>query len=98
MTEEKKYAEMPEHLSDKIMKGVAFIYNFHIKNDNDLQKLNDGVKLRLEFLEEKEGYTRRELRYVLLLLALPEVDETLRKSDILEKSFAEFTIKRYNIH
>jgi hypothetical protein len=34
----------------------------------------------------------------LLLLALPEVDEILRKSDIWEKAFAEFTIKRYNIH
>jgi hypothetical protein len=98
MAEEKKYADFPSYLSDKIMRGVAFIYNFNMKNDNDLQKLNDGVKLRLEFLEEKEGYTRKELRYILLLLALPEVDEILRKSDILEKAFAEFTIKRYNIH
>lgn len=93
MSEEKQYADFPNHLSDRIMRGVAFIYNFHIKNDGDLQKLNDGVKLRLEFLEEKEGYTRKELRYILLLLALPEVDEILRKSDILEKAFDS----KYNV-
>lgn len=93
MIDEKIYADFPSHLSERIMRGVAFIYNFHIKNDGDFQKLNDGVKLRLEFLEEKEGYTRKELRYILLLLALPEVDETLRKSDILEKAFDS----KYNV-
>ena len=52
MSEENKYAPMPLHLDDKIMKGVAFIYNFHLRN-NDIQKLNDGVKERLQFLEDK---------------------------------------------
>ena len=94
MSEEKKYAPMPLHLDDKIMKGVAFIYNFHLRN-NDIQKLNDGVKERLQFLEERQGYTRREIRYVLLLLALPEIDEALLKTDILEKSFES---KYHSVH
>lgn len=94
MSEEKKYAQMPLHLDDKIMKGVAFIYNFHLRN-NDIQKLNDGVRERLQFLEERQGYTRREIRYVLLLLALPEIDEALLKTDILEKSFES---KYHSVH
>lgn len=93
MSEEKVYADFPSHLSEKIMRGVAFIYNFHMKNSIDLNKLNEGVQTRLKFLEEEQGYTRKELRYVLLLLALPEVDEALRKSDILEKSFDS----KYNV-
>jgi len=97
MTEEKKYAEMPEHLSERVFKGVAFIYAQHIK-DPQSSTLPEDVRVRLEFLEKDQGYTRREIRYILLLLALPEVDEVLRKSEILEKAFAEFTIKRYNIH
>jgi hypothetical protein len=93
MSEEKIYADFPSHLSEKIMRGVAFIYNFHMKNYTDLNKLNEGVQTRLKFLEEEQGYTRKELRYVLLLLALPEVDEALRKSDILEKNFDS----KYNV-
>lgn len=93
MSEEKIFADFPDHLSDKIMKGVAFIYNFHIKNYGDLNKLNEGVQTRLRFLEEEQGYSRKEIRYVLLLLALPEVDQALRNSDILEKSFDS----KYNV-
>ena len=93
MSEEKKYVDLPSYLSEKIMRGVAFIYNVHLKNPHDFKKLNDDVKLRLEFLEEKQGYTRKELRYICLLLALPEVDEVLRKSDILEKNFDS----KYNV-
>jgi len=94
MAEDKKFAPMPLHLDDKIMKGVAFIYNFHLQN-NDMKKLNDGVRERLQFLEDKEGYTRKEIRFVLLLLALPEIDEALLKTDILEKSFES---KYHSVH
>jgi len=87
MSEEKEYIPMPLHLDDKIMKGVAFIYNFHIKNNTDFKKLNKGIEDRLKFLKEEQGYTRKEIRYVLLLLALPEIDEALLKTNILEKSF-----------
>jgi len=86
MSEEKKYVPMPLHLDNKIMKAVAFIYNFHIKNNIDFNKLDKGIEDRLKFLKEKKGYTRKEIRYVLLLLALPEIDEALLKTEILEKS------------
>jgi len=92
MTE--KYAEMPEYLSERIFKGVAFLYAQHLKNPQS-PNLPEEVGQRLEFLREKEGYTRQEIRYILLLLSLPEIDEVLTKSNILEEAFAS---KIYSVH
>jgi hypothetical protein len=89
-----KYAEMPGYLSERIFKGVAFLYAQHLKNPHS-PNLPEEVKQRLEFLEKSEGYTRQEIRYVLLLLSLPEIDEVLAKSNILEEAFAA---KLHSLH
>jgi hypothetical protein len=89
-----KYAEMPSYLSEKIFKGVAFLYAQHLKNPQS-PNLPEEVRQRLEFLEKSEGYTRQEIRYVLLLLSLPEIDEVLAKSNVLEEAFAA---KLHSVH
>ena len=56
MKKRTKY-ELPNHLNDKILKGVSFI------NTDEPREI---IKARLEFLEKEKNYTKKEISYILL--------------------------------
>lgn len=64
--------KLPSYLSDKVLRGVAFL-NTEETKDKIIQKIN--------FLEEQEGYTQKEISYIFLLLSLPIVDEFFNKPE-----------------
>ena len=74
MKKRTKY-ELPNHLNDKILKGVSFI------NTDEPREI---IKARLEFLEKEKNYTKKEISYILLLSALPVVDEFFSKPEHME--------------
>ena len=74
MKKRTKY-ELPNHLNDKILKGVSFI------NTDESREI---IKARLEFLEKEKNYTKKEISYILLLSALPVVDEFFNKPEHME--------------
>jgi hypothetical protein len=66
---------LPNHLNDKILKGVSFI------NKDEPKEI---IKARLDFLEKEKNYTKKEISYILLLSALPMVDEFFSNPENIE--------------
>jgi len=66
---------LPAHLSDKILRGVAFL------NTDEEKEL---IKEKLNFLETQENYTPKEISYILLLLSLPIVDRFFNEPKHME--------------
>jgi hypothetical protein len=66
---------LPAYLSDKILRGVAFL-----NTDEDKQI----IKEKLNFLETQENYTPKEISYILLLLSLPIVDKFFNEPKHME--------------
>jgi hypothetical protein len=64
MTKKQEH-KLPHYLNDRILRGVAFL------NKEEPQEM---IQQKISFLEEEENYTRKEISYILLLLALPFVD------------------------
>jgi hypothetical protein len=66
---------LPAYLSDKILRGVAFL------NTDEDRKI---IKEKLNFLETQENYTPKEISYILLLLSLPIVDKFFNEPKHME--------------
>jgi len=67
--------KLPSYLSDKILRGVAFL------NKDETKEM---TKEKINFLETEENYTPKEISYILLLLSLPIVDKFFNEPKHME--------------